>query len=43
MIATVISVSEEFTKNGAPYKKVVVTDGEGKQTTKSVFNNLEDK
>ena len=43
MIATVVSVEGAFTRNGDEFKKVTVADGQGKQTTKSVFNNLEDK
>jgi len=43
MIATVVSVSEEFTSKGAPYKKVMVVDGQGKETTKNVFSGLEEK
>jgi len=43
VIATVVSVAEEFTQKGAPYKKVTVVDGTGKQTTKNIFSQLEDK
>ena len=43
MIGTVVSVKEEFTTKGDPYKKVEVLDGTGKQTTKNIFSQLEDK
>ena len=43
MIITVISVSEEFTKNGDAYKKVTCATEDGRETTKSIFNQLEAK
>jgi len=43
MIITVISVSEEFTKNGDAYKKVTCATEDGRETTKSIFNQLEGK
>ena len=43
MIITVISVSEEFTKNGDAYKKVTCATEDGRETTKSIFNQLENK
>jgi hypothetical protein len=43
MIVVIQSVEQEFTKNGAEYRKVTGVDGNGKQTTKNVFDNLQDK
>lgn len=39
MILTITEVTQEFTKNGAEYRKVTGTTEEG-ETTKSVFDNL---
>ena len=43
MILVIQSVSQEFTKNGAEYRKITGVTDKGQQTTKSVFNNLEAK
>ena len=43
MLVTIVKVEQEFTRNGDEYKKVTVAKGDGAETTKSVFNNLEDK
>ena len=43
MILTIQSISQEFTKNGDEYYKVTGVSDSGQQTTKSVFNNLQDK
>uniref|UniRef100_A0A6M3LYL4 Uncharacterized protein n=1 Tax=viral metagenome TaxID=1070528 RepID=A0A6M3LYL4_9ZZZZ len=43
MIVTIQEVTDEFTKSGAPYKKVKGVTGDGRETTKSVFDNLEEK
>jgi len=43
MIVTITEVSTEFTKNGAEYRKVKGITSDGKETTKSVFDSLEDK
>jgi hypothetical protein len=43
MIATVLRVEQEFTRNGDEYKKVTIQKEDGQETTKSVFNQLEDK
>ena len=43
MILTIQTVSQEFTKSGAEYRKVTGVTGDGKQTTKSVFDHLKDK
>ncbi len=43
MIATVVSVREDFTSKGAEFKKVEVVDGQGKTTTKNIFDNLSEK
>ena len=40
MIVTIQSISSEATKTGAEYKKVTGVTPAGKQTTKSVFDNL---
>jgi len=40
MIITITEVSQEFAKNGAEYRKVRGTTVDGKETTKSVFDNL---
>jgi len=41
--ATVSSIEQAFTSSGAEYKKLKVTDENGKETTKTVFDNLQDK
>ena len=43
MLVTIQSVSQEFTKTGSEYRKVVGVTGDGKPTTKSVFDNLKSK
>ena len=43
MILVIQTVSQEFTKNGAEYRKITGVTDKGQQTTKSVFNNLEAK
>lgn len=43
MIVTIQTVSQEFTKDGAEYYKVIGVTEKGEQTTKLVFSNLEDK
>ena len=40
MILTITKVTQEFTKTGAEYRKVTGNDKDGKETTKSVFDNL---
>lgn len=40
MILTITKVSQEFTKDGAEYRKVSGVTDDGKETTKMVFNNL---
>ncbi len=42
MIITITQVIQEFTKNGAEYLKVKGTTADGKEITKSVFDNLEE-
>src|SRR3990167_8153030 len=42
MIITITEVSQEFASNGSEYRKVKGTTTDGKETTKSIFNNLED-
>ena len=42
MIITITEVSQEFTKSGAEYLKIKGTTPDGKETTKSIFNNLKD-
>jgi len=41
--ATVSSIEQAFTSSGAEYKKLKVIDENGKETTKTVFDNLQDK
>jgi len=41
--ATVSSIEQAFTSSGAEYKKLKVMDENGKETTKTVFDNLQDK
>ena len=43
MFITIQKIEEAFTKSGAEYKKVTGIDTTGKQTTKSVFDNLKAK
>lgn len=43
MFVTIQTISQEFASNGAEYKKVTGITGDGKQTTKNVFDNLKDK
>lgn len=43
MIVTISQISQEFTKNGAEYRKITGATGDGKETTKSIFDNLQDK
>ena len=43
MIITIKEVTKEFTKNRNEYLKVMGFTGDGKPTTKSVFDNLKDK
>jgi putative heme degradation protein len=43
MKATVVSTEQAFTGQGAEYLKVKVTDTEGRETTKAVFDNLKEK
>ena len=43
MIITIQEIHQEFTKNGDEYIKIKGTTGDGKETTKSIFNNLKDK
>ena len=43
MIITLTKVSQEFAKNGSEYRKVTGATGDGRETTKSIFNQLEDK
>ena len=43
MIITITHVEQAFTKNGDEYRKVVGITGDGRETTKSVFNQLKDK
>lgn len=43
MIITITKIEQEFTKNGAEYRKITGVTDKGQQTTKSVFNNLEAK
>ena len=42
MIVRIAEVAQDFTKNGAEYKKVKCISN-GKEVTKSVFDNLSDK
>lgn len=40
----ITNIAQDFTKNGDEYKKVTGTNvTTGQETTKSIFNNLEDK
>ena len=43
MLVTITRVTQDFTKSGAEYLKVKGVTGDGKETTKSVFDNLKDK
>jgi len=43
VIVTIQTISQEFTKTGAEYQKVTGITGDGRPTTKSVFDNLKDK
>lgn len=43
MIVTITEVSQEYTKNGDEYRKVKGVTGDGKETTKSIFNQHQDK
>lgn len=43
MIITITSVTQEFAKNGSEYRKVTGATGDGRETTKSIFNQLEEK
>ena len=43
MIVTITHVEQAFTKNGDEYVKVMGITGDGRETTKSVFNQLKDK
>ena len=43
MIITISKISQEFTKNGDEYRKVTGAAGDGRETTKSIFNQLKDK
>ncbi len=40
MILTITKWSQEFTKTGAEYRKITGTTPDGKEVTKSVFDNL---
>jgi len=40
LILTITKVTQEFTKTGAEYRKITGNDKDGKETTKSVFDNL---
>ena len=42
MIITITDVHQEFTKNGDEYRKVTGVTADGKETTKSIFNQLKD-
>lgn len=41
MIITITEVTQEFAKNGAEYMKVKGTTQDGKEVTKSIFDNLQ--
>ncbi len=43
MIITIQTIDREFTKTGKEYLKVTGITGDGKQTTKSIFDNLKEK
>jgi len=43
MIITIQNIEQEFTKTGKEYLKVTGVDGNGKETTKSIFDNLQSK
>lgn len=43
MIARITNIEQAFAKTGAEYRKVTVVDENGKETTKSVFDNLSDR
>lgn len=40
MIVTITNVSQEFTKTGAEYRKITGTTPDGKEVTKTIFDNL---
>ena len=42
MIITITEVTQEFAKNGKEYLKVKGTTPDGKETTKSIFDNLKE-
>lgn len=43
MLFTIKTIQNETTKKGDPYLKLTGVDGNGKETTKLVFNNLQEK
>ena len=43
MLVVIQSVSQEFTKSGAEFRKVIGITGDGKPIIKNVFDNLQDK
>jgi len=43
MIITITDVESAFTKNGDEFKKVKGVTDKGQETTKSIFNNLQNK
>lgn len=40
MLLTITKVTQEFTKTGAEYRKIIGTTDDSQETTKSVFDNL---
>jgi len=42
MLVTIQTIEQAFTKSGAEYYKVKGVTGDGKETTKSVFDNLKE-